>query len=101
MDCRSRVVIFHFPNEEELVWEKYNSIRPNPLILKLKANKMMSNGLLCHLVSVNDLDHDIPSMDSVTIVNEFHDVFPDDLPGVPSPQEIDFCIDIEPDTKPI
>ena len=40
-------------------------------------------------------------MDSVLVVNEFQDVFPDDLPGVPSPQEIDFCIDIEPDTKPI
>ena len=46
LDCRSRVVRFCFPNEEELVWEMYNSSRPNPLILNLKANKMMSKGLL-------------------------------------------------------
>ena len=65
LDYRSRVVRFHFPDEEELVWEEYNSSHPNPLILNLKANKLMSNGLLCHLVSVNDLDHDIPSIDSV------------------------------------
>ena len=38
MDFRSRVVRFCFPNEEEMVWEGYNSSRPNPLILKLKAN---------------------------------------------------------------
>ena len=32
LECRSRVVRFHFPNEEELVWEGYNSSLPNPLI---------------------------------------------------------------------
>ena len=74
---------------------------PNPLISNLKANKMMSKGLFCHLVSVNDLDHDIPSIDSVHVVNEFQDVFPNDLLGVPPPREIDFCINLEPDTKPI
>ena len=44
LDCRSRVVRFCFPNEKELVWEGYNSSHPNPLILNLKANKMMSKG---------------------------------------------------------
>ena len=75
MDCRSRVVRFHFANQEELVWEGYNSSCPNSLISNLKTNKMMSKGLLCHLVSVNDLDHDIPSIDSVPVVNEFLDGF--------------------------
>ena len=65
MGCRSRVVIFCFPNEEELVWEVYNSSHPNSFISNLKANKMMSKGLLCHIVSVNFLYHDIPSIDSV------------------------------------
>ena len=92
---------FYFPNEEELVWEGYNSSRPNPLISNLKANKIMSKGLFCHLVSVNNLDHDIPSIDSMPIVNEFQDVFPDDLPRVPPPRDIDFGIDLVPDTKPI
>ena len=36
IDCRNRVVRFCFPNEEELVWEEYNSSRPNPLISNLK-----------------------------------------------------------------
>ena len=43
----------------------------------------MSRGLLCHIVSVNNLDHDNPSIDSVPIMSEFQDVFPDDFPGVP------------------
>ena len=61
----------------------------------------MSRGLLCHIVSVNNLDHDNPSIDSVPIMSEFQDVFPDDLPGVPPPREIDFCVDLELGTKPI
>ena len=52
-------------------------------------------------MSVNDLDHDIPSVDSVPVVNEFLDVFLEDLPGVPPLRDIDFGIDLEPDTKPI
>ena len=61
----------------------------------------MSKGLLCHLLSVNDLEHDIPSIESVPVVNEFQDVFPEYLSGVPPIWEINFGIDIEPDTKQI
>ena len=85
MDCRYRVVRFYFPNEEELVLEGYNSSRPNPLISNLKSNKMMSKGLLCLLLSVNALDHDIPSIDLLHVVNEFQDVFPDYFTRVPPP----------------
>ena len=46
LNCHSRVVRFHFPNEEELVLEGYNSSHPNPLISNLKANKMMSKGVV-------------------------------------------------------
>ena len=62
---------------------------------------MMSNGLLCYLVCVKNLHHDIPSIGSVLAIYEFQDVFPDDLPRVPPPREIDFGIDIEFDTKQI
>ena len=34
------------------------------------------------------------------MVNEFPEVFPDDLPGIPLDKEIDFGIDLLPDTRP-
>ena len=101
MDCRSRVVRFRFPNEEDLVWEGYNLSHPNPLISDLKSNKIISKGLLYHHVSVNDLDDHIPSVDSVLVVNELKDVFHDNFPRVSPNREIDFAIYLEPDTKPI
>ena len=35
------------------------------------------------------------------MVNEFIDVFPEDLPGIPPKREIEFGIDLLPDTQPI
>ena len=46
---------------------------------------MTSKGLLCHLVSINDLEHVIPSIDSVLVVNQFQNAFPNDLHGVHPP----------------
>ncbi|WMV57559.1 hypothetical protein MTR67_050944, partial [Solanum verrucosum] len=40
-------------------------------------------------------------IESVPVVNEFLGVFPNDLPGVPPEREIDFGIDLLPDTQPI
>ena len=34
-------------------------------------------------------------------MSEFSEVFPTDLPGLPLDQDIDFCIDVEPGTRPI
>ena len=37
----------------------------------------------------------------IPVVDEFTDVFPDELPGLPPDQEIEFCIDLVPGTTPI
>ena len=75
--------------------------RSSSFISNLKANEMMYKGLLFHIVSANDLDHDIPSIDSMPLVNEFQDAFPNDFPIVPPPWVVDFFIHLYPYTKPI
>jgi len=37
----------------------------------------------------------------ILIVNEFLDVFPDDLPGMPPEREVEFIIELLPGTAPI
>ena len=39
--------------------------------------------------------------DGIRMVSEFPDVFPDDLPGMPLERDIEFSIDLLPDTAPI
>ena len=35
------------------------------------------------------------------VVCEYEDVFPDELPGLPPPRDVDFCIELHPGTSPI
>lgn len=79
-----------------------SSITPKgKFISYLKARKLISKGCIYHLVRVKSDDVNSPTLESVPVVNEFPDVFPYDLPGVPPNREIDFGIDVLPETKPI
>ncbi|XP_075096333.1 uncharacterized protein LOC142174439 [Nicotiana tabacum] len=99
--CRTKIVSFEFLGEPVLEW-KGDAVTPRgSFISYLKARKMISKGYIYHLVRVKDADAQIPTLQSVQIVNEFPEVFPEDLPGVPPDREIDFGIDLLPGTKPI
>ena len=50
---------------------------------------------------VKDSSLETPTFESVPIVCEFQEVFPKDLPRVPPEREIDFGIDLLPNTQPI
>ena len=53
------------------------------------------------IVRVKYLDSEIPSIESVPVVREFSEVFPDELPIILAEREIDIGIDLLPDTQPI
>lgn len=67
----------------------------------IRVRKLITKGCLYHLVRVRDVEHKIIPIELVPVLNEFLDVFPNDLPGVPPKREIDFVIDLLPDTQPI
>jgi hypothetical protein len=52
-----------------------------------------SQGTVYHLNSA--------TIEDIKVVNEFPDIFPDDLPGMPPDREIEFIIDLLPGTAPI
>ena len=62
---------------------------------------MISKGYLYHLVQVNDSSLETLTLESVPLVCEFPEVFPEDLPRVPYEREINFGIDLLLDTQPI
>ncbi|XP_049399854.1 uncharacterized protein LOC125863927 [Solanum stenotomum] len=76
IDYRAKIVRFYFPGEPVLEW-KGNTATPK------------------------DTNKEPMIVQSISIVNEFPMVFPDDLPGIPSEREIDFAIDLLPDTQHI
>jgi hypothetical protein len=40
-------------------------------------------------------------IDRLSVVNEFPEVFPDEIPDVPPEREVEFSIDLVPGTKPV
>ena len=62
---------------------------------------LLQNGCKGYLAHVVDARSDEVRLEDVPVVREFLDVFPDDLPGLPLEQEIDFSIDLVPCTAPI
>ncbi|XP_075074819.1 uncharacterized protein LOC142162372 [Nicotiana tabacum] len=101
LDCHAKVVKFEFPNESVREW-KGNIAEPRgKFISYLKAKKMITKGCLYHLVRVTDTTAKVASIHSVPVVNEFPNVFLDELPGIPPDRDIDFGIDLVPDTQPI
>ena len=62
--------------------EGHSSNTTCQIVAHPKDNKMLSKGYLYNLVRVYDLKHKVPSIDSMFIVNEFQDVFPNNIQGI-------------------
>ncbi|WMV45404.1 hypothetical protein MTR67_038789 [Solanum verrucosum] len=62
---------------------------------------MISKDYLYHLVRVKDSRAETPTLESVPVVNEFREVFSEDLLEVSPEWEIDFDIDLLPEIQPI
>ena len=101
VDCRTKMLHFHFPKEVILEWKGNIGTPRGKFISYLKGKKMMSKGYICHLVRVKNIDVEPPTLQSIPVVNEFPNVFPEDLPGLPPEREVEFGIDVIPDTQPI
>ena len=101
LDCNAKTVTLAKPETDPLLWEGDYTSTPVRIISFLRAKRMVSKGCLDFLAHLRDDTTQVPSIESVSIVHEFLDVFPAELPGMPPGRGIDFCIDLEPGTRPI
>ncbi|XP_048133474.1 uncharacterized protein LOC125314664 [Rhodamnia argentea] len=71
------------------------------LISVLQARKLLKKGCHGYLAYVRDTNKDVVKLENVSVVRDFPDVFPEDLPDLPLDREIEFFIDPMPGTTPI
>ena len=62
VDCRNKIVHFQFPKEVVLEWKGNIWVPRGKFISYVKAKKMMSKGYICHLVGVENVDVEIPTL---------------------------------------
>nr|GEU30508.1 hypothetical protein [Tanacetum cinerariifolium] len=67
----------------------------------MKARKYLSHGCQAFMAHVIDTRCEKKSVTDVLIVNEFLNVFPEDLTGIPPKRQVEFRIDLIPRATPI
>ncbi|XP_027348025.1 uncharacterized protein LOC113859452 [Abrus precatorius] len=95
IDCQKRTLILNPPNDNEV--EGRNLDDSEISIVSVTKKDVIQMFMI--LASENNKDN--PSLDKLPVVCCFPNIFPDDILGLPPIREIEFSIDLMPDTGPI
>ncbi|GJZ34129.1 putative reverse transcriptase domain-containing protein, partial [Tanacetum coccineum] len=101
IDCYARTMIFGNVRQPEFVYHGSSPLKSVKLISAMKARTLISHGCQGFLASVMDTSLESPNIENLSVVREFADVFPDELPGLPPAREIEFGIELIPGAEPI
>ncbi|XP_070678165.1 uncharacterized protein [Malus domestica] len=101
IDYFGKTVTFHCPGLPEVSFVGERSGVRRGIIYAVRAKRLLSKGCQGYLAHVVLNDVAFSSVDDVRVVRHFPDAFPDDLPGLPPNQDVEFTIDLLPSTDPI
>ncbi|XP_052209193.1 uncharacterized protein LOC127812711 [Diospyros lotus] len=99
IDCRRKVMTIKKPEGEWVKFWGQGDPRNRKMISTRKAEKLISQGSHGCIAYARLEEKEIPKLKEVQMVREYEDVFPEDLPGLPPPREIEFLVDLVPGTK--
>ncbi|KAL0562065.1 hypothetical protein IC582_002515 [Cucumis melo] len=96
IDCFGKEVVFNPPSGASFKFRGVGMVCIPKVISAMKASsKLLSQGTWGILASVVDIRDPEVSLSSEPVVREYPDVFPDELPGLLPPREVDFAIELE------
>ncbi|XP_070020583.1 uncharacterized protein [Nicotiana sylvestris] len=101
LDYHAKIVTLAMRDVPRIEWHGSTDFVRSRVISFLKAQRMVGKGCLSYLEFLRDVGAQTPSIDYVPIVRDFPEIFPADLPGMTVDMDIDFGIDMVPDTHPI
>ncbi|GKF06829.1 hypothetical protein Tco_0037497, partial [Tanacetum coccineum] len=67
----------------------------------IKAQKYIKKGCELFLAQVTEQESKEKRLENVTVIRYFPEVFPEDLPGLPPPRQVEFRIDLIPGAAPV
>ncbi|KAA0056189.1 ty3-gypsy retrotransposon protein [Cucumis melo var. makuwa] len=101
IDCSRKEVAFSPPLMASFKFKGEGSRSLPKVISAMRASKLVSRGTWSILVGVVDTREVDVSLSSEPVVRDYPDVFPKELPRLPPHREIEFAIELEPETVPI
>ncbi|GJS52345.1 putative reverse transcriptase domain-containing protein [Tanacetum coccineum] len=67
----------------------------------IKARKYIERGSQLFLAQVTEKEPSKKQLQDVPVIHNFPEVFPDDLPGLPPPRQVEFRIELVPGAAPV
>ncbi|XP_062085384.1 uncharacterized protein LOC133791474 [Humulus lupulus] len=102
IDCKKKMVVFKLDGEESLSFMGIAIGLRIHIISALEAGKMLHHGCMRFLASVvSTAETGTQRPKDTRIVRDYLDVFLEDLPGLPPQREIEFMIELVPETASI
>ncbi|XP_073222488.1 uncharacterized protein [Cicer arietinum] len=101
LDCHNKVVKFEIPGQLVFSLQGERCWVPHNQISALTTSKLMRRGCQAYLALVRNTQVAEEKLEKFPIACEFPDVFPEELLGLSPDREIEFSIDLFPNTHPI
>ncbi|XP_042969169.1 uncharacterized protein LOC122301871 [Carya illinoinensis] len=100
IDCRKREVVFEPPTEDRMSYARTSVKATPPLISALQVRKCIDNGASAFLLITVEETTKTIGIQGIPVVEDFPEVFVDELPGLPPDREVEFQIELEPAKTP-
>ncbi|GJY17567.1 putative reverse transcriptase domain-containing protein [Tanacetum coccineum] len=98
--CGEKVVCIPYGNNTSIV-EGNKGVSRLKVISCIKARKYVERGCHLFLAHVTENKSKEKRMEDVPVIRDFPEVFPEELPGLPPPRQVEFRIDLVPGAAPI
>ena len=94
--CHDKVIWIPLPSGETLSIQGEKSDAPVSIIFCIKAHKCLRKGHTVILALITEKQTEEKKIEDIPSVRDCPEVFPEDLPGLPPPRQVEFRIDLAP-----
>ncbi|XP_078148594.1 uncharacterized protein LOC144544050 [Carex rostrata] len=101
IECLRHTVKFALPSGSNCTLRCRGVKEVVPYISAIEARNLVESGCTAYLVMIMCADTEVSEIANISVVSEFVDVFPEEIPGLPPAREVEFKIDLVPGTAPI
>ncbi|GJY47746.1 putative reverse transcriptase domain-containing protein [Tanacetum coccineum] len=92
----------HIPVKGKMLVVKGNcDVSRLKVVSCIKARKYIERGFHLFIAHVAEKEPKEKRLEDVLIIHDFPEVFPDDLPGLPPPRQVEFRIELVPGAAPV
>ncbi|XP_074342295.1 uncharacterized protein LOC141679803 [Apium graveolens] len=99
IECKIKKVKLRTKDGTEVIFK--GKKQDKKFLTTIQTRILLRQGCEAYLAHVKDVEKESHRIEDIHMVKEFLDVFPDELPGLPTDREIEFMIDLAPGTEPV